>query len=320
VGKNPIILVTGSTGMVGRSLIPALSVLGVEILAPTRKELDCENRAAVEKYFVEHKPVFVYHLAAKVGGISANIDDPTGFYFSNMQINLNVLSAAQKAGVKSLIYLGSSCMYPKDRELLKENDFLTGQLESTNEGYAFSKLAGMLHCKYMNQQYGLNYKVLVPSNLYGEHGTFDVNKSHLIPAVIRKVHEAKVSSSKSVEIWGDGTARREFMYVGDLVSALVKAYEDYNTLPFVMNLGLGHDYSVNEHYRVAAEVIGYRGEFTHDLNRPVGMKRKLVDATKAKTWGWEARVDISEGIRLVYKAALLEGALVDRAEEINHQK
>lgn len=301
------ILITGSTGLVGRTLQNALSEYS--LLVPTREELNCTDEHATLYFFQKNKPDFVYHLAAKVGGIAANIADPVGFFYDNMRININVIRAAQMTGVKKLLYLGSSCMYPKDREILREEDLMTGILEPTNEGYAFSKIAGLLFCKYINTQFGYDYKVIIPPNLYGEYDHFDLQRAHLVPSIIRKLHDAKIKNAPSVNIWGDGSARREFMYTGDLIAGLVKVLRDYDHLPFVMNMGLGYDYSVDEYYQTAAKVIHYQGDFHHDVSKPIGMQKKLLDVSKAKTWGFSAATSISEGIRNVYQYAVKQGLL-----------
>lgn len=301
------ILITGSTGLVGRALQNALSEQ--VLLTPTRKELDCTDEHAVFRFFQKNKPDFVYHLSAKVGGIAANIADPVGFFYDNMRININVIRAAHMTGVKRFLYLGSSCMYPKDREILREEDLMTGILEPTNEGYAFSKIAGLLFCKYINTQFECHYKVIIPPNLYGEYDHFDLQRAHLVPSIIRKLHDAKIKNIPFVDIWGDGSARREFMYVGDLVLGLVKALYDYDSLPFVMNMGLGYDYSIDEYYQTAAKVINYQGNFHHDVSKPTGMQKKLLDVSKATAWGFSSSTSISEGINNVYQYALKQGLL-----------
>jgi GDP-L-fucose synthase len=294
------ILITGASGMVGRALVEALLQEKHQLLTPSRVEMDCTNKAATLEYFKQHQPDFVYHLAAKVGGIQANVDDPVGFFYDNMQINLNVIHAALASKTKYLLNLGSSCMYPRNRELLREEDLMTGELEPTNDGYAMAKLAGMFFCKYIASEYKLFYKTMIPCNLYGEYDHFGTSRAHLIAAIIHKLHMAKTTAAPSVDIWGDGQARREFMHVADLVAALVKALKDYAAMPMIMNVGLGYDYSVNEYYQIAAKIINYTGQFTHDLSRPVGMQKKLVDIHKAKQWGWTPKISIEEGIARVY--------------------
>lgn len=295
------ILITGASGMLGKALLKALiDQPSLHVFTPTRQDLDYTHKEAVLNYFQQERFDFVYHLAAQVGGIAANIADPVGFFYNNMQINLNVIRAAHMTGVKQFINVGSSCMYPRNREILKEKDLLTGELEPTNEGYAISKISGMLYCKYLSQQFNLHYKTIIPCNLYGEHDHFDLEKAHLVPAIIRKIHDAKTRQDTAVTIWGDGEARREFMHVVDLVSGLMKALKDYDTMPMLMNMGLGHDYSINEYYTIAAKVMDYRGHFLHDLSKPAGMKQKLIDIARAQSWGWAPQMSIEEGIRRVY--------------------
>lgn len=303
------ILITGASGMVGRALQTALSHLH-HLLTPTRAEVDYTDKSATHLYFKKTKPDFVFHLAAKVGGIAANIADPVGFFYETMQINLNVIHAAYQTGVPKFLYVGSSCMYPKDREILTESDLLTGELEPTNEGYAFSKLAGMLFCNYLNTQYHTKYKTIIPTNLYGEHDHFDEKRSHLVPAIILKVHNAMKTKNKIISIWGDGEARREFMYIGDLVNALLKAFFEFDTLPTVTNIGLGYDYSVNDYYHIVAKMMDYQGEFRHDLNKPTGMQRKHLDVSKATAWGFTANTSITEGVQRVYDYALKHKKLI----------
>jgi len=299
------ILVTGASGMLGKSLIESLSQCeNLKILKPTRQELDLSNKNAVLAYFNLHKPNFVYHLAARVGGIAANMANPVEFFYDNSQINLNVIYAAYQTGVERFINVGSSCMYPCDRICLKEEDMLSGKLEPTNEGYAISKISSMLYCKYLSQQFNCHYKTVIPCNLYGEYDHFDLVNAHLVPAVLRKIHEAKISQFKTVSIWGDGDARREFMHVADLVSAFIMALENYDSMPMVINLGLGYDYTINEYYNIGAKVIGYDGQFVHDLSRPIGMKKKLLNVERAHAWGWSAKISIEAGMSRVYQHVL----------------
>ncbi len=291
--------------MVGRALREALSREGAyHVLSPSRAELDLSEKKAVLTYLAVEKPDFVYHLAAKVGGIAANIRDPVGFFSENLEINYNMIHAAHLTGIRKLIYLGSSCMYPRGREVLKETDLLTGELEPTNEGYAFSKLAGMLYCKYLKSQMNIDYKVMIPCNIYGEYDDFNLTDAHLVPAVIRKLHQAKSQRQACVEIWGDGKARREFLYVGDLVAALLMALVSYESLPSLMNIGVGLDYSIEEYYHFAATVVRYQGGFTYNLDRPSGMRQKLVDTSKIQALGWAPKVSLQEGMQRVYQYAI----------------
>lgn len=296
------ILLTGSAGMVGRNLLDHPSAANFEWLTPTSKQLDLRDYPAVEQYFLTHKPDFVIHAAGRVGGIQANIREPVNFLIQNLDMGRNVVWAARQAGVQRLINLGSSCMYPRNHlEPLTEDLVLKGDLEPTNEGYALSKIVTARLCDYIRREDNrFQYKTLIPCNLFGRHDKFDPVNSHLIPAIIHKIHQAKVTGQSSVEIWGDGTARREFLYAGDLADALIRTLTHFDSVPEYMNIGLGHDHSINDYYLTAAQVMGYEGKFTHDINKPVGMTRKLVDVQRQTAWGWTAHHDLKAGIEKTY--------------------
>ena len=241
------------------------------------------------------------HAAGLVGGIQANIEKPYSFLSVNAQIALNVINASIEFGIGRLINLGSSCMYPKDcHDELTEDLILTGQLEPTNEGYAIAKIMASKLCDYAQSEFGLSYKTLIPCNLYGKYDNFHPIRSHMIPAVIRKVHEAS-KTNESVEIWGTGEARREFMFVEDLVDFIIWSINNYDQLPNLINVGLGHDYSIMEYYQSIADVIGFKGEFTHDLTKPEGMKRKLCSVKKQNQLGWKPNHSLKEGLEKTYK-------------------
>lgn len=295
------VLVTGGRGMVGRNLIES-APKDVDIIAPTRSDLDLSDRAATAGYIAQCAPDVVIHSAGRVGGIQANIADPVGFLVENLDLGLSVVLAAQAAGVPRLLNLGSSCMYPREGENpLREATVMTGALEPTNEGYALAKVAAARLCDYISRtDERLSYKTLIPCNLYGRHDKFDAATSHLIPAIIRKLHDARVAGDETVEIWGDGTARREFMWAGDLADGIWTAIERFDDLPPMMNMGLGVDYSINEYYRTAAAVIGWKGEFVHDLSRPTGMQQKLVSTDLQESFGWRPKTSLEEGIALTY--------------------
>ena len=297
------ILVTGSTGMVGQNILEHESFLKHELITPARKELNLFSYDNVFSYIQNNKPDLIIHCAGRVGGIQANIKHPVEFLVENIDLNRNVILAAKNAGVKKLINVGSSCMYPRNsEEALEEEKILQGELEPTNEGYAIAKIMAQRLCSYIRRESPeFIYKTLIPCNLYGRHDKFAPEHSHLVPAVIRKLHEAKVKGDKVVDIWGDGTARREFMYSGDLVDCMYKALSDLETMPEVMNVGLGIDYSVNEYYENCAKVVGYQGEFKHDLSKPVGMKRKLTSVAKANAWGWKNKTSLVEGLEKTYQ-------------------
>ena len=297
------IVVTGGLGLVGRNLREHPATTGWEVLAPARAELDLRDAGAVEAYLKTHRPDAVVHAAGRVGGIQANIAHPVEFLIENADIGRNVVIGARAAGAMRLLNLASSCVYPRDHDdALTEDMIMTGPLEPTNEGYALAKIMTLRLCQYVRRvDPSLDYKTLIPCNLYGRHDKFDPAHSHLIPAIIHKVHAAKMEKAATVEIWGDGTARREFMYAGDLADAIVLALGSMTTLPELMNVGLGHDHTILEYYAAAAGVIGWEGEFTFDLSRPVGMKRKLVDTTRQTLWGWQPSHTLRDGIAATYQ-------------------
>jgi GDP-L-fucose synthase len=288
--------------MVGKNLLENPEISRHEILQPSRAELDLSSRERVEAYLDKHRPDFVVHAAGRVGGIQANIKNPVAFLVENVDINRNVMGACYKLGIKKMINLGTSCMYPRNAENpLKESMILQGELEPTNEGYALAKIMAQRLCQYiMKEDSSFQFKTMIPCNLYGRFDHFDPQNSHLIPAVVRKVDEAKKSGASSVEIWGDGEARREFMYTGDLAECVAAGIKNFEALPTLMNVGLGVDYSVNEYYNAVAEVIGYNGSFAHDLTKPVGMKRKLVSTEVARQWGWQSKTTLRQGIEKTY--------------------
>lgn len=296
------IFLTGANGMVGRNLLAAPAAHAHQWLAPGRQELDLLDAGATRRYIALHRPDMIVHAAGRVGGIQANLRAPVGFLLDNLDMGRNVLQGAAQAGVPRLLNLGSSCMYPRDRDTaLREEDLLTGELEPSNEGYALAKITVARLADYINRENpGLRYKTLIPCNLYGPHDKFDPSHSHMIAAVIHKLHVAKVEGAPSVDIWGTGEARREFLFVGDLVAAIFKAIGDFEGTPELLNIGLGRDYTVNEYYRAAAGVIGYRGGFRHDLGKPTGMRRKLCDTARATAWGWAPAWSLEQGLRETY--------------------
>ena len=289
--------------MVGRNLLEHPGIGEFEILAPRSSELDLRNFNAVQSYMQKHQPDMVIHAAGKVGGIQANMREPVGFLLDNLDMGRNIVWAAHQAGIKRLINLGSSCMYPRNHnEPLREEMVLKGELEPTNEGYALAKVVTARLCEYiMREDASYQYKTLIPCNIYGRHDKFDPAHSHLIPAIIHKVYLAKQAGQTSVEIWGDGTARREFMYAGDLADAMMRAIKEFESLPVLMNVGLGYDYTINEYYQAVADVMGYTGSFFYDLSKPVGMARKLVNVERQKAWGWLAGTDFHLGIEKTYE-------------------
>ena len=306
---NKTVLITGATGMVGRNAAETLNSSGFNVLTPTREELDLMNFEEVNKYFKSNQIDSVLHAAGLVGGIQANIERPYSFLYTNAQIALNVINASIEARIERLINLGSSCMYPKNcQDELTEDLILTGPLESTNEGYAIAKIMSSKLCDYALSQFGLNYKTFIPCNLYGKYDNFHPVRSHMIPAVIRKIHEASKLDTP-VEIWGTGEVRREFMFVEDLVDFVVWSFNHYDELPSLINVGLGFDYSIIEYYQAIANVIGFNGEFTYNLSKPEGMKRKLCSVKKQHELGWRPKHSLEEGLEKTYKFYLQHHAI-----------
>ena len=297
------ILLTGGSGMVGRNIRDHPASATWEILAPSSRQLDLMQASVVEDYIAEKNPDLIVHCAGKVGGIHANMSDPVEFLDRNVTIGRNVIMGAHNVGVKKLINLASTCIYPREASNpLNEDSILTGALEPTNEGYAIAKILALRFCQYIRRENPeLQFKTLIPCNLYGRYDKFDPENSHLVPAIIRKVHEAKLSGQQAVEIWGDGKARREFMYAGDFANALVQAINSLETLPDLMNIGVGIDYSINDYYKAVARVIGWQGTFEHDISKPVGMAQKLSDTSRQTKWGWQPTTSLDDGIAMTYQ-------------------
>jgi GDP-L-fucose synthase len=295
------ILLTGGRGMVGRAIQDHPAAAAHDIVAPSSMDLDLVDRSAVMTFTKVAAPDLVIHAAGRVGGIQANMAHKAGFLTDNLDMGVNVIKAALDAGVPQLINLGSSCMYPHDApNPLTESALGKGELEPTNEGYGLAKLAVARLCAFVSEEHGVAYKTLMPCNLYGLYDKFDPARSHLVPAIIRKLHDAKESGADTVEIWGDGTARREFMFSADLADAVWAAVARFDELPDLMNIGLGHDHSINAYYEQAAKVIGWSGTFVHDLTKPTGMKQKLLAVDRQTQFGWKASTPLSEGIARTY--------------------
>ena len=297
------ILLTGGTGMCGRNILEHSSAANFQILSPKSNELNLLDIAQIKVYLSENKPDLIIHTAGLVAGIQFNIKNPTRALIDNSYIGLNLISAASEIGIPRLINLGSSCMYPRfGKNPLAESQILQGELEPTNEGYALAKILSTRLCEYINRENThLSYKTLIPCNLFGRYDTFSLEFSHMIPAAIEKVHSALSSNSNSVEIWGDGEARREFMSVSDLADLVFYCIDNYDSMPQNLNAGLGHDYSINEYYSAVAAVIGYQGEFFHDTSKPVGMKQKLVDVQRLRSFGWQHQMSLQSGLKQAYE-------------------
>ena len=299
------ILVTGAAGMLGSALVRKFSSTEprAEVIGFSRSDVDLSSSSALSAKLSEVQPELVIHTAAKVGGIQANISQPVEFLARNLDIDRNVILNSLEIGIPQLIYVGSSCMYPKDyRQPLHESDLLMGPLEPTNEGYALAKIVGAKLCEFASSSAPVSYRTVIPSNLYGPGDNFDPKTSHLLASVIRKVHEAKLSRARAVEVWGSGEARREFTYIDDLAEWMVKAATKVEMLPQYLNLGFGKDYSVTDFYKAAMKVIGVEAELRYDRTKPDGMKQKLLDSSLAReSADWDPTTTIEEGIEETYR-------------------
>lgn len=294
--------------MVGTTLIPMLQQQGYDNLALTNSsKLDLRDRARVDEYFSREKPEYVIHLAARVGGIAANMSYPVEFLTDNMQIGMNVIDSAFKYNVKKLLNLGSSCIYPRDSaQPMKEEHLLSGKLEPTNEGYALAKIAALKLCEYYYKQHGRNFISLMPPNLYGKNDHFDSANSHVLSALMSRFHKAKLDGLEEVVVWGTGNTRREFLYDEDLCEAILHFMNNYDAKqlqPFI-NVGNGADISIRDLALAMKELTGYRGRIVFDATKPDGMPKKLLDTSRSNALGWEARTSISEGLQKTYEAYL----------------
>lgn len=314
--QNPKIYVAGHRGMVGSAIVRHLLANGhpaQRIVTRTHAELDLTNQVAVNAFFALEKPDQVYLAAAKVGGIHANNSYPAEFIFQNLMIQANVIEAAFRNGVSKLLFLGSSCIYPKlAGQPMREEDLLTGTLEPTNEPYAIAKIAGIKLCESYNRQYGksdgIDYRSVMPTNLYGPGDSYHPENSHVIPALIKRFHEARLNNAPSVSIWGSGTPKREFLYVDDMAAASVFVMNlpqeifSQHTQPMLshINVGYGHDVTIKELANLVGKIVGYRGEVDFDTNRPDGTPRKLMDSSRLNALGWQANVSLEQGLCLSY--------------------
>jgi len=302
MNKNSKIYVAGHNGMVGSAIVRKLKELGyTNIITKSRKEVDLTNQFQVNHFFHFERPDYVFLAAAKVGGIKANDDFRADFIYENLAIQTNIIKASHNCGVKKLLFLGSSCIYPKFCEQpIKEEYLLTGQLEPTNDAYAIAKIAGIKMCQDFNKQYGTNFISVMPTNLYGPGDNYDLNNSHVLPAMIRKFHEAKVNGTEKVEIWGTGTPKREFLYVDDLADACLFLMNNYNDSEIV-NIGTGQDVTIAELAIGISKIVGYDGEIYFNTEMPDGTPRKLLDVSKLKDLGWQYQTSLSDGIKKTYQ-------------------
>lgn len=300
--KNSKIYVAGHRGLVGSAIVRNLQERGfTNIIGKTHKELDLTRQDEVEKFFEAEKPEYVFLAAAKVGGIQANNTTPAEFIYDNLMIETNIINSAYKNKVKKLLFLGSSCIYPKFAEQpIKEEYLLTGELEPTNEAYAIAKITGIELCKFYRRQYGCDFISAMPTNLYGINDNFDLETSHVLPALIRKFHEAKINNAEEVVMWGTGKPLREFMYVDDLADALVHLMLNYSDEIHV-NMGTGKDLAIGELAEIVKEVVGFKGKIVNDLSKPDGTPRKLLDVSRLASTGWKYKTELKEGIEKIYK-------------------
>lgn len=300
--KDTKIYIAGHTGLIGKTVFNRFTHEGyTNIIVRTHGELDLTHQSEVEKFFQKEKPEFVILAAAKVGGIHANITYPAEFLYDNLYIQTNVIHSSFKAKVKKLLFFGSACSYPRDcPQPMKEEYLLSGYLEPTNEAYAIAKIAGIKMCQAYAKEYGVNFICALPTNTYGPGDNFSHKDSHVIPALLRRFHKAKITSKETVNIWGTGKILREFIYVEDVADACLFLMQNYNN-PEVINVGLGKDVSIKELAYLVKKVTGFSGEITFDTSKPDGMPRKLLDVSKINKLGWQAKISLEEGLKKTYK-------------------
>ena len=311
--KSDSIYVAGHRGLVGSAIVRRLEAEGfTNLVLRSHKELDLTDSQAVEEFFEQEKPDYVILAAARVGGIKANMTYPAEFLYENLQIQNNVMFSAQKHKVKKLLFLGSSCIYPRNApQPMKEDYFFEGKPEPTNEAYAIAKIAGMKFCEYINTEYGLDFISCMPTNIYGQGDNFDLEKSHVIPALIRRIHEAKVNNSSEVVIWGSGNSRREFLHTDDMAGAVLWLMENYAAKEF-LNIGSGTDISIKELADLIKDVVGYEGQLVYDTSKPDGMPKKLLDVTKLNNLGWKHSISFEDGLRQTYDWFLKDSGLTTK--------
>lgn len=302
MNKDSKIYVAGHHGLVGSNIMKRLQEKGyTNVIGRTRQELDLTNQEAVNSFFEIEKPEYVVLAAAKVGGILANNTYPADFIMKNLQIQVNVIDAAYRSGVKKLLFLGSSCIYPRMcPQPIKEEYLLTGELEKTNEAYALAKISGLKMCYYYKKQYGADFISVMPTNLYGPGDNFGLTNSHVLPALMRKMHEAKMANAETVEIWGTGKALREFLYIEDMADGCIFLLENYDGADFV-NLGTGKELTIRELAELIKKVVGFKGELQFNIDKPDGTPRKLLDVSKMESLGWKYKVELEDGVHRTYQ-------------------
>ena len=298
---NSKIYIAGHRGLVGSAIVKKLKADGyTNLLLRTRSELDLMDQLAVREFFNLEKPDYVIDSAAKVGGIKANMTYPAEFLYENIQIQNNLIWSAKEVGVKKFLFLGSSCIYPREcKQPMKEEYFMQGPPEPTNEAYAYAKISGMKLCEYINEEHSMNFISCMPTNIYGDNDNFDPETSHVIPSLLRRIHEAKSENKSEVVIWGSGNSRREFLHVDDLASAIVWIMNNYDNKQF-LNIGTGEDISIKELAYIIKELIGYKGELTFDTTKPDGMPKKLLDVSRLHKTKWHHTIGFNEGLKRTY--------------------
>jgi GDP-L-fucose synthase len=301
VKKDSIIYIAGHNGMVGSAILRKLTELGyTNLITSTKEDLNLKNQEDVRHFFWHNKPEYVFLCAAKVGGIKANSDFKADFIYDNIMIQSNIIHSAKHFGVKKLLFLGSSCIYPKHcPQPIKEEYLLSGLLEPTNDAYAIAKIAGIKMCQSFNEQYDTNFISVMPTNLYGYNDNYDLNNSHVLPAMIRKFHEAKLNNSDKVEIWGDGSPMREFLFVDDLAESCLFLMNNYSGSEIV-NIGTGEDITIKDLAYLVKEVVGFEGDIYFNTEMPNGTPRKLLDVSKLSDLGWKYKTNLKEGIQKTY--------------------
>lgn len=315
--KGAKIYVAGHRGMVGSAIVRRLQADGyANIITRTSKELDLRRQAEVEEFFAREKPEYVFLAAAKVGGIIANSSYPADFMYDNMTMQMNVIHEAERNNVRKLLFLGSSCIYPRMApQPMPEGCLLTSALEQTNEAYALAKISGLKYCCYLNRQYGTNYISVMPTNLYGPNDNYHPQNSHVLPALIRRFHEAKESGLDKVTIWGTGTPLREFLYVDDLADACVFLVNGFDWQALgneTVNVGTGKEVTIRRLAEIISGVVGFKGTIDFDVSKPDGTPRKLLDVSKLEGLGWRFKTELEDGVRLAYEDFLMGGVRVER--------
>ncbi len=302
MNRDAKIYVAGHRGMVGSAIVRKLQERGYSnVVGRSSGELDLTRQAAVDEFMTSEKPDYIFMAAAKVGGIHANNTYRADFIYDNLIIEANITRAAARAGVTRMLFLGSSCIYPRDcRQPIREEDLLTGPLEATNEPYAIAKIAGIKLCENFNRQYGTSYVSAMPTNLFGPNDNYDLDNSHVLPALIRKAHEAKLRGDRTYTVWGSGRPMREFLYVDDMADACVFLMERHEIRDGLFNIGTGRDVTIRELAKTVMEVVGFAGQIVFDDTKPDGTPRKLLDVNKMRQLGWQAKTELREGISLAY--------------------